>query len=51
MQGINVLISMIFLLIIMFIGLVRAQSLLGVFGCFVLLTLIAYITIYLFQAD
>jgi hypothetical protein len=51
MQGINVLISMVFLLIITFIGLMRAQTLLGVFGCFILLTLIAYITIYLFQTD
>ena len=51
MQGINVLISMVFLLIITFIGLLKAESLLGVFGCFILLTLIAYITIYLFQAN
>ena len=51
MQGINVLISMVILLIITFIGLMRAQTLLGVFGCFILLTLIAYITIYLFQTD
>jgi hypothetical protein len=51
MQGINVLISIIFLLIIIFIGLIRAQSLSGVFACFILLTIIAYITIYLFRAD
>jgi hypothetical protein len=51
MQGINVLISMIFLLIIIFIGLIRAQTLLGVFACFVMLTLVAYITIYLFKAN
>lgn len=50
MQGINVLISMIFLLLIIFVGLIRAQSLLGVFACFVMLTLVAYITIYLFKA-
>jgi hypothetical protein len=51
MQGINILLSMLFLLIITFIGLYRADSLYGVFGCFVLLTLVAYITIYLFQAE
>jgi len=51
MQGINVLISMVFLLIIIFIGLIRAQTLLGVFTCFVMLTLVAYITIYLFKAN
>jgi hypothetical protein len=51
MQGINILISMVFLLIITFIGLLKAESLFGVFGCFILLTLIAYITIYLFQAN
>lgn len=50
MQGINVLISIIFLLLIIFVGLIRAQSLLGVFACFVMLTLVAYITIYLFKA-
>jgi hypothetical protein len=51
MQGINVLISMVFLLIITFIGLIRVQTILGVFACFILLTIIAYITIYLFQVD
>ena len=50
MQGINVLISMIFLLLIIFVGLIRVQSMLGVFACFVMLTLVAYITIYLFKA-
>ena len=50
MQDINVLISMIFLLLITFIGLVRAQSIIGVFCCFILLTIIAYTTIYLFKA-
>ena len=50
MQGLNILITMIFLLIIIFIGLYRAQTILGVFACFVLLILVAYITIYLFKA-
>ncbi len=50
MDGINILLSIVFLLIITFIGLVRAQSLGGVFACFILLTVIAYLTIYLFKA-
>jgi len=51
MDGINILISLVFLLIIIFIGLIRAQSLLGVFACFIMLTIVAYITIYMFKAD
>lgn len=50
MDGINILISIVFLLIITFIGLVRAETLGGVFACFVLLTIISYITIYQFKA-
>jgi hypothetical protein len=50
MDGINVLISIIFLLIITFIGLLKADTLLSIFVCFVLLTLIAFTTIYLFKA-
>ena len=50
MDGINILIALVFLLIIVFIGLIRAESLWGVFACFVMLTLIAYITIYMFKA-
>jgi hypothetical protein len=50
MDGINILLSIVFLLIITFIGLVRAESLGGVFACFVLLTVVSYITIYLFKA-
>jgi len=42
---------MVFLLMITFIGLMKSETLFGVFGCFILLTLVAYITIYLFQAD
>ena len=49
MDAINILLMIIFLLIIAFIGLVRAESLLGVLGGFVLLTVISYITIYLFK--
>jgi hypothetical protein len=51
MDGINVLLSIIFLLLIAFIGLIRAQSVLGVFACFILLTLVAYMTIYMFTIN
>jgi len=51
MDGINVLISLVILLIITVIGLIRAQSMTGVFGCFVLLTLISYMTIYMLKAE
>ena len=51
MDGINVLLSIIFLLLIAFIGLIRAQTVLGVFACFILLTLIAYMTIYMFSIN
>ena len=50
MDGINILLCIVFLLIITFIGLVRAQTLGGVFACFILLTIISYTTIYLFNA-
>lgn len=50
MEGINVLLLLVFLLIIVLIGLIRAQTLLGVFMCFIILTIIAYITIYNFTA-
>ena len=51
MDGINVLITLIFLLIISFIGLLRAETLFGVFWVFMLLTFISYMTIYLFNAN
>jgi hypothetical protein len=51
MDGINVLITLVFLLILVFIGLIRSQSMLGVFVCFILLTLISYMTIYMFNAN
>jgi len=50
-SGINVLITVIFLLLITFIGLIRAETMLGVLACFFLLTLISFITIYLFKVD
>ena len=51
MEGISVLLTLVFLLLITFIGLVRAQSMLGVFACFILLTLISYMTIYMFKTE
>jgi len=51
MNGINVLLSIVFLLIISFIGLIRAETLFGVFLNFILLTFVSYMTIYLFRAD
>jgi type IV secretory pathway VirB3-like protein len=51
MNGINVLLSIVFLLIISFIGLIRAETLFGVFLNFILLTFVSYMTLYLFRAD
>jgi len=51
MDGINVLITLTFLLIISFIGLLRAETLFGVFWVFMLLTFVSYMTIYLFNAN
>jgi hypothetical protein len=51
MDGINILITLVFLLILTLIGLIRAQSVLGVFACFFLLTLISYMTIYMFKTE
>ena len=51
MNGINVLLSIVFLLIISFIGLLRAETLIGVFLNFILLTFVSYMTLYLFRAD
>jgi hypothetical protein len=51
MNGINVLLSIVFLLIISFIGLIRAETLFGVLLNFILLTFVSYMTIYLFKAD
>ena len=41
--------GIIFLLIIIFIGLIKANTMSGVFISFILLTIVAYITIYLFK--
>lgn len=51
MDGINVFITLIILLIIAYIGLLKAETLTGVFGGFFLLTLVAYMTIYMFNAE
>ncbi len=49
MDDINIFISIIFLLIIIFIGLIKSETILGVFILFLLLTVVAYTTIYLFK--
>ncbi len=49
MDDINIFISIIFLLIIIFIGLIKSETILGVFILFLLLTIVAYTTIYLFK--
>ena len=51
MDGINALLTIIFLLIISFIALIRASSITAVSIAFILLTIIAYMTIYLFKAE
>jgi hypothetical protein len=51
MEGINILITIILLLLLAFIGLIRAQTILGVFACFILLTLVSHMTIYMFNSD
>jgi len=50
MDGITIFISLLFLLIIAYIGLLKSQTLIGVFGMFCLLTLISYMTLYMFKA-
>ena len=51
MDGISSLISIVFLLIITFIGLLKSETLLSVIGSFILLTITAYITIYMFNVN
>jgi hypothetical protein len=51
MDGISALITIIFLLILTFIGLLKSETILGVFGLFILLTFIEFVTIYLFNAN
>jgi len=51
MDGISTLITIIFLLIVTFIGLLKSESIPGVCCLFILLTFIEYITIYLFNAN
>lgn len=50
MDPISVFIAILFLLIIIFVGLVRSETLTGVFCCFILLTFVAYIVLYQFKA-
>ena len=51
MNGISVFITIIFLLIISFLGLLQAKTILSVFISFLLLNFIAYMTLYLFNPD
>jgi hypothetical protein len=51
MEGINTLLTIVFLLLLAFIGLLRAQTLLGVVACFILLTLVSYMTLYMFRLN
>jgi hypothetical protein len=51
MDSLSIFISLIILLIVCIIGLVRAETLLGVFVLFLLLTYVSYINIYLFTVD
>ena len=51
MDGISIFITLIFLLIITLICLIRAQTVMGVFAGFFLLTFVAYITLYMFKAE
>jgi hypothetical protein len=50
MDGISVFITIIILIIVSFIGLIRSETMFGVFMCFILLTITSYMTIYLFNA-
>lgn len=51
MDSLSIFISLIILLIVCIIGLVRAETLLGVFVLFLLLTYVSYMNIYLFKVD
>ena len=49
MDDLSIFITIIFLLIIAFIGIIRAQTLLGLLMVFMLLTFVAFTTIYFFN--
>ena len=51
MDGLSVFIMIIFLLIIVFIGIIKAETLFGLFMVFILLTFVSYITLYNFSTD
>jgi hypothetical protein len=51
MDTLSVFISLIILLIVCFIGLINAETLLGVFVLFLLLSFVSYMNIYLFKID
>jgi len=51
MDSLTVFISLIILLFICIVGLINAETLLGVFVLFLLLTFVSYMNIYLFTVD
>ena len=51
MESLTVFISLIILLTVCLIGLIRAETLLGVFILFLMLTFVSYMNIYLFNVD
>jgi hypothetical protein len=51
MDGLTVFVSLIILLLVCIIGLIRAETLSGVFILFLILTFVSYMNIYLFNVD
>ena len=51
MDSLTVFISLIILLTVCIIGLIKAETLSGVFVLFLILTFVSYMNIYLFNAD
>ena len=51
MDGLSTFITLLLLLLAAFIGLIQAETLWGVFFLFLLLTMISYTNIYLFNAE
>jgi hypothetical protein len=49
MDDLSIFISIVFLLIISVIGIIRAETIAGIFMVFLLLTFTSYTTIYLFN--
>ena len=51
MDTLSVFITILILLLVCFIGLINAETLLGVFVLFLILTFVSYMNIYLFNID